>query len=429
VLPLEPRDPRSLGRNRILARIGVGGMAVVYFGRSAGGRAVAVKVVHAEFGADEEYRDRFLREVAATRTAGGRYSPSVVDADPDAPLPWFAMEFLPAVSLREAVHRFGPLPEDAVWSLAAGLAEALAAIHEAGVLHLDLKPGNVLLTEEGPRVIDFGIVGGVRAGAGPQAAGSPGYMSPEHVARGVTTEASDVFSLGATLAFALTGTPRPGRAETTLGELVVACTRPDPADRPTVAELRAATPAGVVSLPAEVLAEIRRRAGEAENPPVPAERPGPAVSRRTVLVAGGAAVLAAAGVPVALALAGDERVRGTAGPATTLPSTTTSTTPVPVPPITASAGRALEFVVSGDVATYEITLTLAGRPTTVRDEPLPWRRILEVPAWPERTPWQVTYRHSGGRMQWEIIVDGQDYGSGGSEGPGEHVAEPASGTI
>jgi hypothetical protein len=428
VLPLEPGDPRSLGRNRILARIGVGGMAVVYFGRSAGGRAVAVKVVHAEFGADEEYRDRFLREVAATRTAGGRYSPAVVDADPDAPLPWFAMEFLPAVSLREAVHRFGPLPEDAVWSLAAGLVEALAAIHGAGVLHLDLKPGNVLLTEDGPRVIDFGIVGGVRTGAGSQAAGSPGYMSPEHVARGVTTEASDVFSLGATLAFALTGTPRPGRAETTLDALVVACMRPDPADRPTIPALRAETPAGVVSLPAEVLAEIRSRAGAVENPPVPAAAPpAPAVSRRTVLVAGGAAVLAAAGVPVALALAGDEPVRGTAGPATTLrPS---STTPVPVPPITASGGRALEFVVSGDVASYEITLTLAGRPTTVRDEPLPWRRILEVPAWPARTPWQVDYRHSGGRMQWQIIVDGQDYGSGGSEGPGEHVAEPVAGTI
>jgi hypothetical protein len=432
--PLAHGDPESVGRNQILARIGVGGMAIVYFGRSAGGRAVAVKVMHAEFAADQEYRDRFLREVAAARTAGGRYSPAVLDADPDAPLPWFAMEFLAAVSLREAAL----LPEDAVWPLAAGLAEALASIHDAGVLHLDVKPGNVLLTEDGPRVIDFGIAGGVRTGAGPHSAGSPGFMSPEQVAGAATGPASDVFSCGATLAYALTGTPRLDSADTELRALIARCLEAEPADRPTVAELMAETAtSGPVTLPPAVLADIHQRVAEAENPPVsvpsvPSGPSGPelvepAVRRRTVLLAGIAAAVAG-GAVTAWVLARDEQVPGTARPgATTLPATTTTT--VPLTPITDAGNRTAEFIVSGNATVYSLTITVNGQAETVTNVALPWRWVVEVPPWPQRSSWRIDYHHGPGDFSYQLLVDGSDYGSGGSSSTSQDIRDSHEGTI
>ncbi|MPZ81693.1 MAG: protein kinase [Actinophytocola sp.] len=435
--PLEHGDPRTIGRHRILARIGVGGMAIVYFGRSLGGRTVAVKVMHLEFAADPEYRDRFLREVAAARTAGGRYSPGVVDADPDAPVPWLAMEFLPAVSLREAVRDHGPLPRESVAPLAAGLAEALASIHGAGILHLDLKPGNVLLTAEGPRVIDFGIVGGVRTGAGAHRAGSPGFMSSEQLAGAATGPASDVFSYGATLAYALTGTPRLDAAGDPLRALVARCLDADPAARPAVTELVSATRIAAsdgmsdgMSLPAEVVAEIHRRVSEAANPPVAgpaAPPPTPRVSRRAVLLAGGAAVLGG-GATAALAFARDEPVSGRALPGTTTVRTTTTTT-APVAPITESDDRTLEIIVSGESTLYSLTTTVRGQAESVRNVALPWRRIVDIPAWPEPVAWRIDYHHSAGSFGYEIIVDGQTYASGGEDSTGQDVTDFAEGTV
>lgn len=426
--PLAPGDPESVGRNQIIARIGVGGMAIVYFGRSAGGRAVAVKVMHAEFAADQEYRDRFLREVAAARTAGGRYSPAVLDADPDAPMPWFAMEFLAAVSLREAA----PLPEDAVWPLAAGLAEALASIHEAGVLHLDVKPGNVLLTEDGPRVIDFGIAGGVRTGAGPHSAGSPGFMSPEQIAGAATGPASDVFSCGATLAYALTGTPRLDSAGSELRALVVRCLEADPADRPTVAELVAETAtSGPVTLPPAVLADIHQRVAEVENPPVPVpsgpEVVEPVVRRRTVLLAGIAAA-AAGGVVAALALARDEQVSGAAQPGATTLRTTTTTT-APLTPITGANTSTVEFVVTGDSAVYSLTTTVNGQAETATNLALPWRRVVNIPGWPQRGTWRIEYHHGPGSFSYRVLVDGSAYGLGGGSSTSQDIRDSHEGTI
>jgi hypothetical protein len=385
-----------------------------------------VKVMHAEFAADQEYRDRFLREVAAARTAGGRYSPAVLDADPDAPLPWFAMEFLAAVSLREAA----PLPETAVWPLAAGLAEALASIHEAGVLHLDVKPGNVLLTQDGPRVIDFGIAGGVRTGAGPHSAGSPGFMSPEQLAGAPTGPASDVFSCGATLAYALTGTPRLDAAGTPLRALIARCLETEPADRPTVAELVAETAeSGPVTLPPAVLADLHQRVAEAENPPVPAgpEHVEPVARRRTVLLAGIAAAVAG-GAVTAVALARDEQVPGTAWPgATTLPPTTTTT--VPLTPITGANTSTAEFIVSGNATVYSLTLTVNGQAETVTNVALPWRRVVEIPSWPQRSPWRIDYHHGPGDFSYQILVDGSDFGSGNSSSTSQDVRDSREGTL
>ncbi|TMQ93557.1 serine/threonine protein kinase, partial [Actinomadura soli] len=280
---LEPHDPRTVGRNRILARIGAGGMAMIYFGRSGSGRPVAVKRMHAEFAREPEYRERFRHEVAATRTVSGRYSPGVLDADPDAALPWLATQFLASVSLREAVGLLGQLPPDVVFPLAAGIVEALASVHGTGIVHLDLKPANVLLTADGPRLIDFGIAADLRPGATPagtEPAGTLGFMAPEQESGGPVSPASDVYSFGATLAYACTGRPPSdgGVDEITddrLRTLISGCLRPDASTRPTVPDLAAALDVvraaaqPALRLPPVVTAEIDRRASEAASPPVP----------------------------------------------------------------------------------------------------------------------------------------------------------------
>ncbi len=218
--PLDMDEPTVVGPYRLLGRIGSGGMGRVYLGRSAGGRTVAVKIVHPHFALDEEFRARFRREVDAARRVGGAWTAPVLDADPDARVPWVATAYAAGPSLTAAVTELGPLPEHTVRTLGAGLAEALAAVHGLGLVHRDVKPSNVLLTLDGPLLIDFGIaraIGGTsRTKSGESTAsltstgvsiGSPGYMSPEQILGKGVTGAADVFSLGAVLAYAATGAP------------------------------------------------------------------------------------------------------------------------------------------------------------------------------------------------------------------------------
>ncbi|MGA5147003.1 protein kinase domain-containing protein [Streptomyces griseoincarnatus] len=218
--PLDTDEPTVVGPYRLLGRIGSGGMGRVYLGRSAGGRTVAVKIVHPHFALDEEFRARFRREVDAARRVGGAWTAPVLDADPDARVPWVATAYAAGPSLTAAVTELGALPEHTVRTLGAGLAEALAAVHGLGLVHRDVKPSNVLLTLDGPLLIDFGIaraVGGTsRTKSGESTAsltstgvsiGSPGYMSPEQILGKGVTGAADVFSLGAVLAYAATGAP------------------------------------------------------------------------------------------------------------------------------------------------------------------------------------------------------------------------------
>ncbi|MGA5443794.1 protein kinase domain-containing protein [Streptomyces griseoincarnatus] len=218
--PLDTDEPTVVGPYRLLGRIGSGGMGRVYLGRSAGGRTVAVKIVHPHFALDEEFRARFRREVDAARRVGGAWTAPVLDADPDARVPWVATAYAAGPSLTAAVTDLGPLPEHTVRTLGAGLAEALAAVHGLGLVHRDVKPSNVLLTLDGPLLIDFGIaraIGGTsRTKSGESTAsltstgvsiGSPGYMSPEQILGKGVTGAADVFCLGAVLAYAATGAP------------------------------------------------------------------------------------------------------------------------------------------------------------------------------------------------------------------------------
>ncbi|HCA85508.1 MAG TPA: serine/threonine protein kinase, partial [Streptomyces sp.] len=155
--PLHADDPRTIGPYRLLRRLGSGGMGRVYLGRSAGGRTVAVKVVHPHFAADERFRARFRLEVDSARRVGGDWTAPVLDAGPDAPVPWVATGYVAGPALSRAVTDAGPLPEHTVRTLGAGLAEALAAVHGLGLVHRDVQPSNVLLTVDGPRLIDFGI--------------------------------------------------------------------------------------------------------------------------------------------------------------------------------------------------------------------------------------------------------------------------------
>src|SRR5580693_1541372 len=154
---LKPGDPQLIGPYRLVGQLGSGGMGRVFLGLSAGGRPVAVKVIRAELAADQEFRVRFSREVAAACRVSGLFTALVVDADVDGPVPWLATAYVPGPSLSEAVTGRGPMSVQSSLALAAGLAEGLSAIHAAGVVHCDLKPSNVLLSQDGPRVIDFGI--------------------------------------------------------------------------------------------------------------------------------------------------------------------------------------------------------------------------------------------------------------------------------
>ncbi|MEV4556641.1 serine/threonine-protein kinase [Kitasatospora sp. NPDC049285] len=259
---LTAHDPRRIGPFEVLARLGAGGMGLVYLARSASGRRVAIKTVRSELAEDNLFRVRFAREIAAAKTVGGFYTAAVVDADADAAVPWLATAYVPAPSLEDLVTGCGPLPVGAVRWLTAGIAEALQSIHAAGLVHRDLKPSNVLVVEDGPRVIDFGIAAGVsttRLTMTNVAVGTPAYMSPEQArdSRSVTG-ASDVFSLGSLVVFCATGHP-PYRGsnpvETVfqllrdqpdlsglpvdLVDLVRACMRPAPEHRPTPAQIQA----------------------------------------------------------------------------------------------------------------------------------------------------------------------------------------------
>ncbi|MFI6466807.1 protein kinase [Streptomyces sp. NPDC050528] len=255
-------DPQRIGAYRLLARLGAGGMGHVYLARSDRGRTVAVKLVREDLAAQEEFRARFRQEVRAARRVGGHWTAPVLDADTEAEVPWVATGYVAGPSLQQVVGRdHGALPERSVRILAAGLAHALQDIHAAGIVHRDLKPSNVLVTIDGPRVIDFGIARALETQAGDgltrtgSLVGSPGFMAPEQVRGDRITPACDVFCLGSVLAYAATGTLPFGTANSGvhalmfriaqeepdlsgvpegIADLVRDCLRKDPATRPTL---------------------------------------------------------------------------------------------------------------------------------------------------------------------------------------------------
>ncbi|GGQ22124.1 protein kinase domain-containing protein [Streptosporangium pseudovulgare] len=257
--PLRDGDPAHIGSYRLHARLGGGGMGEVFLGRSPGGRLVAVKVVRPELAGNSDFRRRFASEVDAARKVGGFYTAQVVDADTDAVRPWLATAYIPGPSLHQAVDEHGPLPLESAAVLGAGLAEGLAAVHACGMVHRDLKPGNVILSDDGPRLIDFGIARALDATSHTQTStvlGTAAFMSPEQAMGRDVGPPSDVFSLGCVLAFTVTGhspfgtgpvhavvfrvvhaDPDLQGVPASLAALVAACLAKDPAARPSLEQV------------------------------------------------------------------------------------------------------------------------------------------------------------------------------------------------
>ncbi|WP_116210840.1 WD40 repeat domain-containing serine/threonine protein kinase [Streptomyces olivoreticuli] len=326
VEPLGPGDPRRVGPYQLEGRLGAGGMGQVYLAASPGGRKVAVKVIRPELAATPQFRARFAREVDAARQVGGFHTAQVVDADPGAESPWLVTAYIPGATLQQVVVERGPLAPEVVLRLGAGLAEGLAAIHKCGLVHRDLKPGNVILAEDGPRIIDFGIAHDqgaetmTRTGA---VIGTYAYMSPEQIRADRAGPASDVFALGSVLAFAATGrspfdattvpaivhrvTSEPPRLDGLFGglrDLVTACLAKDPADRPSTADvLTRLSVTGAVTAPDVVFNDLPTAPGAdptapAADPTTSPAAPAKSLPRRALLFGGIAATAtAAAAVP------------------------------------------------------------------------------------------------------------------------------------
>jgi serine/threonine protein kinase len=205
---LRPGDPAEIGGYRLRAHLGRGGMGTVYLASTPGGRLVALKSIRAELVEDPEFRERFRLEVRAARRVRGLYTAELLDADPEAVPPWLVTSYVSGPSLARALKAQGPVPPVLVPLLLAGVAEALLDIHSAGIVHRDLKPSNVLLSPDGPRVIDFGIaraLDGVKLTLSGVTMGSPECMAPEQVRGLPVTPAADVFALGSLGGYALRG--------------------------------------------------------------------------------------------------------------------------------------------------------------------------------------------------------------------------------
>ncbi|MCZ4118774.1 serine/threonine-protein kinase [Streptomyces sp. H39-S7] len=302
---LRPEDPREIAGYRLLARIGEGGLGAVYLSHAPSGQPVALKVVRREYARDRDFRRCFQSDVRAARDVRGYHVVPVVGHDATGDRPWLAAAYIPGLSLDDALTAFGPLPPASVLQLTGCVAGGLRAVHNCGIVHRDLRPGNVLLSDDGPWLADFGLAGAaqsMRLTRGTGLIAAPQYMSPEHANGDALTPATDVFSLGLIAAVAATGRHPYGdggpggpvslatRIANTarrppdlsgypdlLRPVLERCLTADPADRPAPAELAELCERAVRRplrdftdwLPEPLTAEIARRTAAAERPPAP----------------------------------------------------------------------------------------------------------------------------------------------------------------
>ncbi|MBW8819552.1 protein kinase [Streptomyces sp. NPDC102476] len=290
MMRLRREDPRVVGSFKLHRRLGAGGMGVVYLGSDRKGQRVALKVIRPDLAEDQEFRSRFAREVSAARRIRGGCTARLVAADLEADRPWFATQYVPGPSLHDKVADEGSLGAAEVAAIGAALSEGLVAVHEAGVVHRDLKPSNILLSPKGPRIIDFGIAWATGASTLTHvgtAVGSPGFLAPEQVRGAAVTPATDVFSLGATLAYASMGDSPFGHGSSevmlyrvvheeaqlhgvpdAVAPLIRACLAKDPEERPSTLQLSLRLKE-IAAREAQGLPDLRPpapRAGEADRP-------------------------------------------------------------------------------------------------------------------------------------------------------------------
>ncbi|MDH6432906.1 serine/threonine protein kinase [Streptomyces sp. SAI-144] len=290
MMRLRREDPRVVGSFKLHRRLGAGGMGVVYLGSDRKGQRVALKVIRPDLAEDQEFRSRFAREVSAARRIRGGCTARLVAADLEADRPWFATQYVPGPSLHDKVADEGSLGAAEVAAIGAALSEGLVAVHEAGVVHRDLKPSNILLSPKGPRIIDFGIAWATGASTLTHvgtAVGSPGFLAPEQVRGAAVTPATDVFSLGATLAYASMGDSPFGHGSSevmlyrvvheeaqlhgvpdAVAPLIRACLAKDPEERPSTLQLSLRLKE-IAAREGQGLPDLRPpapRAGEADRP-------------------------------------------------------------------------------------------------------------------------------------------------------------------
>jgi serine/threonine protein kinase len=294
--PLRPDDPTRIGHYRLTARLGSGGMGVVYLGVAWDGSQVAVKVLRPELAGDQEFRRRFGREVAALVRVKGACTVRVIEADSQSSTPFVVTEYAQGPSLSEHIDKHGSVNPDMLYGLATGLAEALTVIHAAGIMHRDLKPSNIILTDAGPKVIDFGIArrqdttGMTKTG---MMVGSMGFMAPEQIS-GHPAPAADIFAWGVTVAYAATGRspfgvgnahsilyrimygdPDIAAVPDSLRPLVEAALAKDPQSRPTAQQLldRLTVPSRsaerITDAPTQLISSPTWRTGLYSSPPAP----------------------------------------------------------------------------------------------------------------------------------------------------------------
>ena len=400
----------------LIGRLGAGGMAEVFFGRSPAGRPVAVKLIYPAFANDAGFRRRFRLEVEAGRQVGGFHAAQVVDADPDAERPWMVTAFIAGPSLEQILGEYRALPVDSVRVLGAGVAEALGAIHAAGLIHRDLKPSNILLAEDGPHVIDFGVARAIDASGVTRRSGTAGFMAPEVLLGGALTSACDVFGLGMVLAHAAGIRPfgvgpaeviayRAVHEEPDLSGLdpqirgvIAACLAKEPSERPTPAEILEllADP----DLPSQWLSPpLHTMIATYEPPPL---KP-PAVAASDLARA---ARLLEEAEQVARALPLDEQAMA--------PEDRAAAIPGPPPPPASSSARA-----RGLDDEYDRALSLAVQraralvhlaTVTARSDPAHAAQLLDDalhPSWNERIPATAGYHHILEALVWHC---GSEFG-------------------
>jgi serine/threonine protein kinase len=352
--PLSPTDPHQIGRWEIRARLGAGAMGVVYLAESDG-QFVALKVIRPEFATDATFRERFRREIEAASRIDSPRVARVRDAEADADAPWMATDLIDGPSLADAVRANGPMPDGRLLPLALGIAEALSAIHAVGIVHRDVKPANVLLSWDGPRLVDFGIAQIADLSMNTLTStglvvGSPGFMSPEQARRDPVTFASDVFAWGCTVVYAASGegpfgsgstadvlyrvvhdAPRVPPLAQPLDAVVRAALRKAPAERPSVESIGSALHgedigATLAQEDAGDATELSPATSRSRQDVAPASRTGFVLGLVAVLI-----VLAAVGAYLWAAHHGDATNSASAQrPAVTTTSTTSSpTTSIP----------------------------------------------------------------------------------------------------